>query len=242
MMRCGIDDDSAAQRMMTMHITFLQLHTNNLPALQAFYSSLGFHVTLHDEYIDIPIGTTLLRFQFDDTPLSGGYHFAINVAVPDIAIVRDWLRAHTPIIQSTQGTTIFQFDEWHAQAIYCYDPDNNIVEFIVRSDIVTHPHTSFRVADSLCISEIGLACTDVPATIAQFRNSVTIPDFFSHNAEFWPIGDNHGLFIMVQSSRLWYPDTPIPAALMPVTVKFHTAPNQHWQLDGYPYRITPSAD
>lgn len=161
-----------------MHITFLQLHTNNLPALQAFYSSLGFHVTLHDEYIDIPIGTTLLRFQVDDTPLRGGYHFAINVAVPDIAIVRDWLRAHTPIIQSTQGTTIFQFDEWHAQAIYCYDPDNNIVEFIVRSDIVTHPHTSFRVADSLCVSEIGLACTDVPATIAQFRNSVTIPDFF----------------------------------------------------------------
>jgi catechol-2,3-dioxygenase len=242
MVHHGINADSVVQRMISMHMTFLQLHTNNLPALQAFYSSLGFHVTLHDEYIDIPIGTTLLRFQFYDTPLSGGYHFAINVAVTDIAIVRDWLRAHTPIIQSTQGTTIFQFDEWHAQAIYCYDPDNNIVEFIVRSDIVTHPHTSFRVADSLCISEIGLACTDVPATIAQFRNSVTIPDFFSHNAEFWPIGDNHGLFIMVQSPRLWYPDTPVPAALMPVTVKFHTAPNQHWQLDGYPYRITSADD
>jgi catechol-2,3-dioxygenase len=225
-----------------MHMTFLQLHTNNLPALQTFYAALGFTVSAHDQYIDIPIGTTLLRFHADDTPLSGGYHFAINVAVSDIAIVREWLSKHTPIIQSVQGTTIFQFDEWQAHAIYCYDPDHNIVEFILRREIVIHPQSSFHATDSLCISEIGMACTDVPATIAQFRNSVAIPDFFSHNDEFWPIGDNHGLFIMVQSPRLWYPDTPVPAALLPVTVKFHTAPNQHWQLDGYPYRITPSVD
>jgi len=225
-----------------MHITFLQLHTNNLPALHTFYAALGFHVTAHESYIDIAIGSTLLRFQDDDTPLTGGYHFAINVAVNDIAIVRDWLSTHTAIIQSNQGATIFEFDEWHAQAIYCYDPDNNIVEFILRRDIVTNPHASFRVDQSLCISEIGLACIDVPTTITQFRNSFAISDFFSHNDEFWPIGDNHGLFIMVRTPRLWYPDTPIPAALLPVTVKFHTAPDQHWQLDGYPYRITSSVD
>ena len=225
-----------------MHITFLQLHTNNLPALQAFYAALGFTITAHDTYIDIPIGTTLLRFQADDTPLSGGYHFAINVAVSDIAIVREWLSNHTPIIHSAQGTTIFQFDEWQAHAIYCYDPDHNIVEFILRREIVNYPQSSFHAMDSLCISEIGLACIDVPATITQFRNSFAIPDFFSHNDEFWPIGDNHGLFIMVRAPRLWYPDTAIPAALLPVTIKFHTAPNQHWQLDGYPYRITPADD
>jgi catechol-2,3-dioxygenase len=228
--------------MTTMHITFLQLHTNNLPALHTFYAALGFHVTAHASFIDITIGSTLLRFQDDETPLSGGYHFAINIAVSDIAIVHDWLSAHTPIIQSAQGTTMFQFDEWQAHAIYCYDPDNNIVEFIVRRTIVTQPQSFFRVDQSLCISEIGLGCADVPATIAQFRTAVAIPDFFSHNDEFWPIGDDHGLFIMVQSPRLWYPDTPIPAALLPVTVKFHTAPDQHWQLDGYPYRITSSVD
>lgn len=225
-----------------MHMTFLQLHSNNIPALQKFYTSLGFLVTDHDTFIDIPIGSTLLRFQEDDTPLTGGYHFAINVAVDDIAIVRDWLSSLTPIIQSDQGTTIFQFDEWNAHAIYCYDPDHNILEFILRNNIVAQPQSSFRVAHSLCISEIGLACADVPATIAQFRNAVAIPDFFSHNDEFWPIGDDNGLFIMVRSPRLWYPDTPIPAALMPLTVKFHTGHNHHWQLDGYPYRITQSDD
>lgn len=233
---------TVVQKVTTVYSTFLQLHTNHLTALHTFYTTLGFHVTAHKSYIDIPIGATLLRFQSDDTPLIGGYHFAINVAVNDIVSVRNWLSTRTPLIQSKQGTTIFQFDEWHAQAVYCYDPDNNIVEFIVRRSTVTQPQSAFRVEHSLCISEIGLACANVPTTIAQFRTAFAIPDFFSHNDEFWPIGDDNGLFIMVQTPRLWYPDTLIPAALVPVTVKFHTAPNQHWQLNGYPYRITPSLD
>lgn len=54
-----------------MHMTFLQLHSNNIPALQKFYTSLGFLVTDHDTFIDIPIGSTLLRFRKTTRPSQG---------------------------------------------------------------------------------------------------------------------------------------------------------------------------
>ena len=57
---------------------------------------------------------------------------------------------------------------------------------------------------------------------------------------FTAVGDAEGLFITVKQGRIWYPNTGIPAQLLPVCVHFQVDKIK-FILSGVPYQIDLTA-
>ena len=80
------------------------------------------------------------------------------------------------------------------------------------------PSGRFSSADLLRISEIGLAVPDVPAAVAALQGEFGLPVFGTAAAEFSPLGDPHGLLIVVRQGRPWFPTTTVTPSLGPIAV------------------------
>ena len=70
----------------------------------------------------------------------------------------------------------------------------------------------------LRISEIGLAVPDVPAAAAALQGEFGLPVFGTAAAESAPLGDPHGLLIVVRQGRPWFPTTTVTPSLGPIAV------------------------
>ncbi|NEN44430.1 hypothetical protein G3V71_24050, partial [Escherichia coli] len=71
----------------------------------------------------------------------------------------------------------------------------------------------------LGLSEIGVAAQDVGAAARDAQASIRASPYrWSGSPEFMPLGDEQGLLIFVHQGRVWYPDTGVEAARLPVTV------------------------
>lgn len=112
----------------------------------------------------------------------------------------------------------FEFTSWNAHAVYFYDPAGNIVEYIVRHNLKQIASDTFTDKDILGISEVGLPVTDVSAAAFWLEHNLSLPRFKGDGESFQPMGDEHGLFILVSLGRKWFP-TQHKAKAFPVTVK-----------------------
>ena len=213
-----------------MQIERVELKTGvALDTLALFYGGrlgLSFVVTAA-ETLTVLTGTSELIFRYEHG-FTGIYHFAFNVPENRLDKVREYLeKSNIALIADADGKTVFDFHFWDAHAIYIYDPSRNIVEFIARhelSGVFPNSDTAFRpVVDVQCISEVGLATADVPALAAHLLATLCIETYRESNANFFPIGNANGLFIVVSEGRVWYPATGIPAQILPVVA---TAANE----------------
>ena len=62
--------------------------------------------------------------------------------------------------------TIAQFENWNANAVYFYDNNGNILEFIARHDLQNNQFTPFNSESILNISEIGIV-SEAPLELAN---------------------------------------------------------------------------
>ncbi|HYF64783.1 MAG TPA: hypothetical protein VD886_18305, partial [Herpetosiphonaceae bacterium] len=77
----------------------------------------------------------------------------------------------------------------------------------------------FGGASLLSVSEIGIVTDDVLALAARLQAETGAPVYRGQpDAAFTPLGDEHGLLILVQQGRIWYPNTGLPARALPLTV------------------------
>ncbi|WP_046743570.1 VOC family protein [Kordia zhangzhouensis] len=188
-----------------MQINELTLFTTNLEAQQYFYTQvLEFPLIAADvEKFTVKLGVSSLTFVKSNH--SQQAHFAINISSYKIQQALQWIQKRTDILLC-DNETIADFSGWNAEALYFYDKDRNIVEFIARKDldvVNTHP---FSTADLLSISEIGIVSTDNKSIYDELNKLRPIEIYDGSFDRFCALGNAEGLFILVnKNKKKWFP-------------------------------------
>ncbi len=188
-----------------MKIQELRLYTRNLSKQTTFYAdSLGLQVVESSNTFSVfQIGKTRLILEQNEN--STPYHFAINISCNKENEALVWLKQRVDIL-TYNGNEIQDFFNWNAKAIYFYDKDKNIVEFIARKNLNNGSKGEFNANDLLEISEIGLPVNKIESSYQTLRNTVPLQIFDGGFEKFCAIGDEHGLFICInKNEKDWFP-------------------------------------
>ncbi len=188
-----------------MKIKSLKIKTPNLKKITDFYSNiLELPCTLKtDESASITIGNSTLDFVLDENALP--YHFAINIPCNKEHEALKWLKSRVEIL-TYENNQIQDFDFWNAKAVYFYDPDQNIVEFIARKNINNSSERPFNSNQLLEISEIGMPVNDIEPIYNKLISETEIEMYDGGIERFCALGGEHGLFICVNYNRKkWFP-------------------------------------
>lgn len=196
-----------------MKIKELIIYSNKLDEQMDFYVHvLGLKLLNRTQQSgSIKIGSSILTFNFkeDATP----YHFAFNIPSDKVNGALIWLKKRVNILTS-EGNEITDFKSWNANSIYFYDKDCNIVEFISRKNLKIYQEDKFSSSSILNISEIGLATNEIEKTFHDI-NRINNIDFFDGNYKlFCALGNDQGMFILVNPKmKKWFPtnDEAIPS-------------------------------
>ncbi len=196
-----------------MYIHELTLYTPNLAKQVKFYTNvLGLTCTqTSTKEAVIQMGSSHLRFIERATNLP--YHFAINIPSNQEEEALQWLKNRVEILKEGD-TELHDFDFWNAKAIYFYDADGNILEFIARKNLNITSEQAFGADSLLHISEMGVPTSKNISALYDFLHSTLGVSLFSGNLEgFAAIGEETALFICIPASRTWFPKSdPSPPA------------------------------
>jgi catechol-2,3-dioxygenase len=220
-----------------MKIVDLHLVTHNLAAQHAFYARvLGFPVRSTGQSA-ITFGAGDSRLTFAQIPpgmtreWSGAYHVAFTIPTNQFAEAKAWLVQRVPLITDEAGTDAFFFSKWNAHALYFADPAGNVMELIARHTLPNATDRPFDVHNILTISEIGLATENVQETTEVLRATLGVtPHHIQGSETFTALGDDHGLLIVVDQKRAWFPETGKTAGPMPVTATVAQGSGQTYRI------------
>lgn len=208
----------------------MKIHALRLLCLDAeeqfdFYvNTLGLSGELLEDEAHIQVGTTKVVFKTNSNLHNSAYHFAMNIPSNKFEEAADWLDERCTLVADNNGEDIFDFKNWNAHSVYAYDPSGNVIELIARHDLKNDVQEKFSSQHLLNVSEIGIATDDVLETANELQEKYKLP-LYRQNASdsFTPLGDEEGLFILVKEGREWFPDTDIPAEVLPLEIEFQTA-------------------
>lgn len=215
------------------------LNTHELKDLKSFYvHTLGFGLVKEDTLsFTVAIGETRLTFiQADEQTAKPFYHFAVNINEDKFKLAKTYLSERVTLLKSELQDE-FEFESWNAHAVYFCDPAGNIVEFIARHNIKSKSVSSneFTNEDILCVSEVGLPVPDVESVVSALEADMNLPLWKGDRSIFQPVGDEHGLFIVVVTDRIWLP-TSEKATVFPITVKIKDN-DKKYKFPNLPYQI-----
>jgi catechol-2,3-dioxygenase len=189
-----------------MKIKQLILETRNLEAQIEFYSKvLKFEIVFRNGVAcSFLAGDSLLTFRADKK--STPYHFAFNIPSNKEKEALIWLKQRARIL-SFDGSEIISFKSWNSKAIYFYDKDKNIVEFIARKNLNRNSFDTFSSKSILNISEIGLASRNLKQTYETVNSMRSINLYSGSFEKFCALGNEEGMFIMVHPNlKEWFPN------------------------------------
>ncbi|MBS7254207.1 VOC family protein [Flavobacterium branchiicola] len=203
-----------------MKIDQIQIKTNDIQKTKAFYQHvLGLFILEEDKNsIMIQAGTSILKF-VEDPQFNSIYHFAFNIPENQLEEAIEWCKNKVDLIVIEDQNVITNFENWNAHAVYFYDSNRNLLEFIARHDLNNEQVGEFNAESILNISEIGIV-TQNPLELGNQLISEHDLSFFSKNNNseaFAAIGDDEGLLILVRPNRNWYP-TQIPSESNPTQI------------------------
>lgn len=191
-----------------MNIFEVRLQTANLEETKQFYHSRLCLPLMPsgDQELKLSAGISTLVFTKadHDRPF---YHFAFNIPPNKFEEAFEWARTTVSLLPVTSGNPVADFRSWNAKAFYFFDNNNNIVEFIARFDLPQHSDKAFDGSSVVSISEIGLVGDSAKSYSEQLMKDYGL-SYFSRQApadDFVALGDDHGLFIVVNDQRNWYP-------------------------------------
>ncbi len=197
-----------------MNLNNIEILTKELKATKDFYENvLNLPVTEWDsKSISIKIGSSTLKFKESLKNEKSIYHLAFNIPENKLSEVIKWCGNRIELIKKEDAVLIAEFETWNANAIYFYDNNDNLLEFIARKDLNNSQTETFSSKQILNISEIGIV-TDNPL---EFGNQLlqnyglTLFEKNQNSEIFTAVGDDNGLLIIVKTNRNWYPtETPV---------------------------------
>jgi catechol-2,3-dioxygenase len=207
-----------------MKIISLEIETSQLETLKDFYTRvMALPMLSEDEqHVRIQAGFSTITFrQASDRP-AGPYHFAFNIPHNKVREATDWLRERVAFLYAPGAVTpVVHHARWEAYALYFYDTDFNILELIAHK---AAPATAapFGPEQILGLAEVGLPVSDVPGFSQQLREQLKLNRWKSATEYFEAVGDEEGMFIVVQEQRPWFP-TINPAIPLPMQVEVQAA-------------------
>lgn len=192
-----------------MEIIELTLLTNNLPETKKFYAqTFGFEINEETERsISFSIGTSKLNFELIEEKQNPKYHFAFNIPLNKIDQAIIYTNKRTHLIETEKNSFVTDFKNWEAKAIYFFDNNKNILEFITRKDLNNNSKKKFTKNSILNINEIGVVA-DEPLLTSDEIIKKTKTTFFSKGPkreDFSTVGNDNGLFVISNPHRKWYP-------------------------------------
>ena len=227
-----------------MHIRHLHLATHHCAQLADFYARvLQLPCSSATDALTLHAGTSMITFKDAAPHEPASYHFAFNIPPHLFADAKAWLADRVPLLTDQSGANAFRFDDWEADSVYARDPAGNIIEFIARHTLPVSAATSWTSASIVNISEIGVVVDDVPTTVCMIQQRTGSSVYRGVvDPLFTPVGDEHGLLIVVQQGREWFPHTRVPALPAPVRAVIESETGTRYELVGPPYRIAAGAD
>jgi hypothetical protein len=219
-----------------MQISRLELQTADLKAQALFYGEILELDTriIAGTQVLIRAGASELVFTQSDAGKNNLYHFAFNIPENQLETAKKWLAQRAELLADENGNTTINSGTWNSQSLYFKDTAGNVLELIARHDL-ENTNDQFEI---LSISEVGLATEGVPILVKSLQEKTGLLPYKGESSEtFTAVGDADGLFIVVKQGRIWYPNTGIPAQLLPVNVHFQVD-GKKMLLSGIPYQIT----
>ena len=188
-----------------MKIKEVILFTNNIQKQKQFYKTVLEFEQIEDslEKIAFKVGESVLTFQYKENVRPS--HLAFNIPSNSIYDALIWLRNRTEVLDCDSGK-IADFSNWKAKAIYFYDADHNIMEFIARERINIESDFAFTPRTILSISEMAIATTDIKTVYKAINTIKPIPIFDGDFTRFCALGNEEGLFVLIdKNKKKWYP-------------------------------------
>ncbi|MBK7381238.1 MAG: VOC family protein [Ignavibacteriales bacterium] len=191
-----------------MNILEIEIQTDNLNETEKFYSELlGLQTkNKNQNSISFLAGHSTLTF-IKSNRLKPKYHFAFNIPHNKLDEAIIWTSAKLDLIKNVDNEIVSNFESWNAKAIYFFDNNGNILEFIARFDLDNASDEAFDISSIQSISEIGIV-TDTPIKLADKLVEENNLCFFAKGAKsekFVTLGSDNGLLIIVETNRKWYP-------------------------------------
>ncbi|MDQ0494365.1 VOC family protein [Paenibacillus brasilensis] len=188
------------------------LGTHSFEALKAFYGSLLDMEIVEESPLRLSfrVGESVLAFQESPHMKNEFYHVAFMIPTNKFIEAKQWLINRGIPLVSRSGEDEFFFEHWNATAMYFYDPDHNLVEFIAHHTLDNAAVEAFEPDSLLRISEIGLPVDNVPEVSRKITEMFQLESWGGAGQQFTPLGEVEGLFIVVDKQRPWFPDDRIP--------------------------------
>jgi catechol-2,3-dioxygenase len=182
----------------------VEMYSDCIQDLKEFYMD-SLKLTAFKESLisfSVKVGESIISFNECKQSIKPLYHFAFNIPENKIDEAIRWITPKAPLIHN-EGKQIVHFEDWNAHSIYFNDPAGNIVEFIARHNLNNSTEELFSQTSLLCVSEIGLPVDSVEDTVHKLSQIGIIP-WQKYNNNFAAIGDENGLFIVVNAGRVWF--------------------------------------
>jgi catechol 2,3-dioxygenase-like lactoylglutathione lyase family enzyme len=188
-----------------MKIKEVILYSSNIQKQKHFYKSVLGLEQLFDapEKISFGVGESIITFQYKEDFKPS--HLAFNIPSNAIYDALIWLRDRTEVLDC-DGGKIADFSNWNAKAIYFYDADKNIIEFIAREGINIESDVAFAPDSIMSISEMAIATDDIERIYKSINSIQPISVFDGDFNRFCALGNDEGLFIVINKNiKKWYP-------------------------------------
>ena len=190
-----------------MEIKKLQLHSKNITKqLHFFKNVLGFEAEkLSEDEILIHTGLTALHFKSANSNYV--YHYAFLIPTGTLQSAIDFLEKKEIELLQYEGKKVIDFTS--GQAIYFYDADGNIGEFIERPSLGISSDQSFSIDQVVKLNEIGLPAQDPLSMAKRLTSKYGIQPVEPQimREDFCWVGDYNGVIIVPKSGRHWLPTT-----------------------------------
>jgi len=202
-----------------MEIRILKLYSTNIDAQEDFYGQvLGFRCDRLTDSI-LEIHTTGTKLIFEQSVKKFFYHFAFLIPTGSLNGAIEYLENKPVRLLQLNEQTVVQFTT--GSAIYFYDMDGNIVEFIERPTL-NHPTSSdFSIDKIIKINEIGLPVSSPKSMSNRLTTEFGIKPIEDapYSDLFCWAGDYNGAVIVVQEGRNWLP-TEKPGIINDFSIKY----------------------
>ncbi|WP_311082264.1 VOC family protein [Paenibacillus polymyxa] len=196
-----------------MKLKEVLLGTHSFEAMKAFYGSLlDFQVTEEGPLrLSFQVGESVLAFQESSHIENEFYHIAFTIPTNKFIEAKQWVIDREISLIARSEEDEFFFENWNATALYLYDPDHNLVEFIAHHTLDNAVAEAFGPNSILRISEIGLPVDDVPEVSRIITKTFQLNSWGGAGQKFAPLGNVEGSFIVIDKQRPWFPDDRLPA-------------------------------
>lgn len=197
-----------------MRFIEVTLYSSQLQAQKEFYTQtleLPLIAQTADSFT-VQAGYTFLQFCAGNP--KGPYHFAFNIPSNKGIEALSWVQARLENL-AFEGADLVDFTAWNAEALYFYDTEGNILEFIARKNLQDNRVAPFDTNQILGVSELGCPCLDVGANFEYLHQHFQIPQYSGDQHRFCAVGGEEALFIIIQQDqKRWIPNDdlalPIP--------------------------------